>query len=221
MVTAVACDASQRMDAFYARQRHIYDLTRRAYLVGREKLLLELEPPKEGKILEIACGTARNLIKAARLYPTTQLVGVDVSSLMLETASRRVRRSGLDNRIRLFFADAIALDAEGRCRFDKYDRVIISYALSMIPTWKVVLRSAYSLLASHGSLHIVDFGRQESFPACAKKLALALLRRYLTTPPEELEQEAFRLSQETSSTCRFESLLAGYAQYVVVHRDWP
>ena len=63
------------MDRIYARQRHIYDLTRRYFLLGRDTLIAELRPPSRGGILEIGCGTGRNLIATARAYPDAALYG--------------------------------------------------------------------------------------------------------------------------------------------------
>ena len=83
------------MDRIYARQRHIYDLTRRYFLLGRDTLIAELRPPSRGGILEIGCGTGRNLIATARAYPDAALFGLDVSSAMLSTARANIRRCGL------------------------------------------------------------------------------------------------------------------------------
>ena len=45
-------DARSAMDAMYRRQRHIYDLTRKFYLLGRDELIAELNPPEGGAVLE-------------------------------------------------------------------------------------------------------------------------------------------------------------------------
>jgi len=50
------------MDRMYRHQRHIYDASRKFYLLGRDALITGLAPPKGGTILEIGCGTGRNLI---------------------------------------------------------------------------------------------------------------------------------------------------------------
>ena len=50
------------MDRLYRHQRHIYDLTRKYYLLGRDELIAELDPPPHGTVLEIGCGTGRNLL---------------------------------------------------------------------------------------------------------------------------------------------------------------
>lgn len=62
--------AAQHMDRMYRRQRHIYDASRKFYLLGRDNLIRETQPPQGGSILEIGCGTARNLIRAASVYPS-------------------------------------------------------------------------------------------------------------------------------------------------------
>ena len=50
---------AERMDRMYRYQRHIYDLTRKYYLLGRDRLIDELQPPVGGHVLEVGCGTGR------------------------------------------------------------------------------------------------------------------------------------------------------------------
>src|SRR5262245_37086651 len=94
------------MDRIYRRQRHVYDATRKFYLPGRDRLIHRLNPPAGGRVLEIGCGTARNLIVASRAYPDVHFFGIDISSEMLETARRLVDREGGSVDIRLARADA-------------------------------------------------------------------------------------------------------------------
>ena len=68
-----AADASTLMDRMYRHQRHIYDLTRKFYLLGRDRLIAALDPAA-GDVLEIGCGTGRNLILAARRYPNARFI---------------------------------------------------------------------------------------------------------------------------------------------------
>jgi S-adenosylmethionine-diacylgycerolhomoserine-N-methlytransferase len=79
-------DGATQMDAMYRLQRHIYDFTRKPYLLGRDSLIDELNVPPQGRVLEIACGTARNLLHIARRYSTALCFGVDISEQMLQTA---------------------------------------------------------------------------------------------------------------------------------------
>src|SRR5882672_4221434 len=94
-------DAAVRMDRQYRWQRHVYDVTRSPYLLGRDELIAELNPPLGAHVLEIGCGTGRNLIRIARTYPGVECYGIDVSNVMLDSARRSIARAGLEGRIRL------------------------------------------------------------------------------------------------------------------------
>src|ERR1700721_4701598 len=78
--------ATRRMNRMYRRQRHIYDGTRRYYLLGRDRLIATLNPAAGATVLEIGCGTGRNLVLAAGLHPEARFFGIDVSPEMLTTA---------------------------------------------------------------------------------------------------------------------------------------
>ena len=73
-------DATSAMDGMYRYQRHIYDLTRKYYLLGRDRMIARLAPHAGDAVLEIGCGTGRNLIVAASTFPQARLFGVDVST---------------------------------------------------------------------------------------------------------------------------------------------
>jgi S-adenosylmethionine-diacylgycerolhomoserine-N-methlytransferase len=50
-------EATRRMNRMYRWQRHIYDATRRYYLLGRDRLIAGLRPAAGQSVLEIGCGT--------------------------------------------------------------------------------------------------------------------------------------------------------------------
>src|ERR1700721_4044849 len=106
-------DAAALMHRMYRRQRYIYDLSRKFYLLGRDEAISRLHPAPGDKVLEIGCGTGRNLIKLAQTYPEARLFGVDVSREMLATAAASTARAGLASRIVLAQADATAFDRWG------------------------------------------------------------------------------------------------------------
>ena len=65
-------DAAAHMDGIYRYQRYIYNASRKYFLLGRDHLIERLRPPDGGTVLEIGCGTGRNLILAARRYPNAR-----------------------------------------------------------------------------------------------------------------------------------------------------
>jgi S-adenosylmethionine-diacylgycerolhomoserine-N-methlytransferase len=156
--------AAELMNRTYRHQRHVYDFTRKYYLLGRDRVIASLDPPDGGRVLEIGCGTGRNLVAAAQRFPGASFFGVDVSTEMLASAIRAISRAGLASRVRVANADATRLDAAALFGTPRFDRVFISYSLSMIPDWQGAIDVAFSLLAPSGELRIVDFGGQERLP---------------------------------------------------------
>jgi S-adenosylmethionine-diacylgycerolhomoserine-N-methlytransferase len=202
------------MDSVYRHQRHIYDLTRKYYLLGRDRMISELAPPKGGTALELGCGTGRNLILAARRFPDAHFYGLDISAEMLATARASITRAGLSDRISLAQADATSFDAAALFGRAGFDRVFVSYALSMIPGWERSVSAALS--ASAGSVHIVDFGQQEGLPGWFGNLLRGWLARFHVTPRETMAAEIAAQARAAGKSCRFISLYRGYAWLIVV-----
>ena len=75
------------MDRMYRLTRHVYDLTRAYYLLGRDRMLAMAATNPSTATLEVGCGTARNLIKLAGRQHSGLLYGLDASHEMLETAA--------------------------------------------------------------------------------------------------------------------------------------
>ncbi len=206
-----AATAAEKMDTIYRRQRFIYDATRRYYLFGRDRLLASLKPPLGGSVLEIGCGTARNLIRAAKRYPDARFHGLDVSEAMLRSARASVARHDLASRIALGCGDATAFQPAELFGRDGFDRVFISYALSMIPPWQDALKHAAACLAPRGELHIVDFGDFEQYPALLRRVQLAWLRRFSVVPIPGMQGKIEALAEEMGLSATAEKLYGGYA----------
>ena len=204
---------AERMDSVYRGQKHIYDATRKFFLLGRDRLIRDLQPGDRGTVLELGCGTGRNLLHVTKRYPTARLYGVDISREMLGVAQRSLHRSGCDALAR---ADASCFDPVELFGRATFDRVFVSYALSMIPPWKETIAHGLQLLAPGGSLHIVDFGQQEHLPDLAKTGLFAWLRRFHVTPRETLFDVVHEKARSHSAIATCESLYRGYAWHAVV-----
>jgi S-adenosylmethionine-diacylgycerolhomoserine-N-methlytransferase len=199
------------MDSVYRVQRHFYDLTRKYYLLGRDALIDSLHPPLHGCVLEIGCGTGRNLIRAARAWPQAHFYGLDISQAMLDTAATNIARAGLGDRITLARADAARFDAAVLFGQPAFDRVFMSYTLSMIPDWQGAIREAAGKLRAGGELHIVDFGQQEGLPGWWKRGLFAWLARFHVTPRASLPGLLHTLMHDEGYQAAFRSLHRGYA----------
>jgi S-adenosylmethionine-diacylgycerolhomoserine-N-methlytransferase len=203
-------DAAALMDRMYRRQRHIYDLSRKFYLLGRDEAIARLRPAPGDKVLEIGCGTGRNLVKLAHAYPDARLFGLDVSREMLATAAASKARAGFASRIALAQGDAAAFDPQALFGCASFERILISYALSMIPPWREALAQALDVVAPGGSLHVLDFGDCAGLPGPFK----AGLRRWLAafdvTPRDDLGQTLAALAAARGVTCEIENRFRGY-----------
>lgn len=204
-------DTAGLMDAVYRHQRHFYDLTRKYYLLGRDRLVRELKPPQSGTVLELGCGTGRNLIAAAKRYPSARFYGLDISAQMLETARANIEKAGLTDRVTLIQGDASDPSALVPLGIMHFDRVFYSYTLSMMPIWRDALAVGLSHLAPGGQIHIVDFGQQEGLPGWFKPLLLRWLASFHVTPRADLESKLRRLGDDQGATVTVQPLYRGYA----------
>ena len=172
------------MDRVYRRQRHIYDFTRKYYLFGRDRLIGQLALKPSECLVEVGCGTARNLIAIAHRYPGAMLFGLDASEAMLETARAAVRRAGLDGRIIL--AQGLAEElSPARFGLESFDRVMFSYSLSMIPDWQGALAAGFAALSPKGTVHVVDFGDLTGLGRIGERVMRAWLALFHVTPRVE------------------------------------
>jgi S-adenosylmethionine-diacylgycerolhomoserine-N-methlytransferase len=181
MTEPVAADQAVAMDRMYRLTRHVYDVTRAYYLLGRDRMLAKVVTNPSTATLEVGCGTARNLIKLARRPEPGLLCGLDASQEMLDTAEASIARAGVPaaghERIRLRQGLAESLDAKSMFgRDEPFDTIFFSYCLSMVPTWPGAIEAAMANLKTGGHLVIVDFWDQKELPG----MFAAGLKRWLS-----------------------------------------
>jgi S-adenosylmethionine-diacylgycerolhomoserine-N-methlytransferase len=206
------------MNRIYRHQRYVYNVTRKYYLLGRDRLIADIGARDGARVLEIGCGTGRNLIMTARRYPGALCFGIDLSTEMLDTATRAIARAGFASRVRVAQADATKFDPEALFGVGEFDRIFISYSLSMIPPWQSVIDRAMAHLAPGGELRIVDFGGQERLPVIFRRLLWRWLKAFHVTPRDDLEAVLKARAAAAGATMTFARPYRGYAQYAVLSR---
>lgn len=189
-------EAFENMDNMYRYQRYFYDLTRKYYLLGRDKLIAEMDVQANENVIEVGCGTARNLKILAKKYPNTNFFGLDASSEMLKTAKEKT--ADIKN---INLKVALADDFNFRNTFDlekPFDTIYFSYSISMIPPWKESIENALDNLKKGGRFYIVDFYDQKDLPVFFQKLLQNWLKQFhvqfwsdLMPHLESLEQQGF------------------------------
>ena len=141
------------IEKYYRLHAGIYDATRWTFLFGRTAILADIAARMTPvRILEVGCGTGKNLASLAHRFPQAAITGLDLSEQMLEVARRKTARFG--SRVGLMHRayDVPIGDLAG------YDLVLFSYALSMFnPGFETAIRSAAVDLAPGGCIAVVDF----------------------------------------------------------------
>lgn len=202
---------AELMDETYRYQRLTYDVTRRFFLLGRDRLINSLNPGKGARILEVACGTGRNLAAIYKRYPDCALYGLDISDEMLRTALDK-----LQLRARLVKADACTFDAGQIFGTTQFDRIILSYSVSMIPDWQTALEQAARHLSPGGQLHVVDFGDQSGLPDWFRRGLLRWLAKFHVAPRVDLAEALAEIATRQGCTMAHETRLRGYVQHGVL-----
>jgi S-adenosylmethionine-diacylgycerolhomoserine-N-methlytransferase len=140
----------QQLEAFYAPQAQYYDAFRQRLLHGRREMLQHLAIVPDQTIVELGGGTGQNLrFLEYPLQTFRQINVVDLCPSLLRIARDQYRH--MDN-INIIEADATSYHPG-----ELVDRVWFSYALTMIPEWRVAIDNALKMLKPGGMLGVVDF----------------------------------------------------------------
>ena len=199
------------MDKMYRHQRYFYDFTRKYYLLGRDKLIEEMNVREGENVLEIGCGTGRNLEILAKKYPKTKFFGLDASAAMLETAQRKIDSKGLENvELKTALADDFLFDKTFELE-KPFDTIYFSYSISMIPTWQESIQNALANLKSGRSFYIVDFYDQRDLPVWFQKILQGWLKKFHVEYPRDLIPYLETLEQENPGKLTVSSIYKSYS----------
>ncbi len=202
----------------YRWTRHIYDASRKYFLLGRDELIHKLMCKDGEHVCEIGCGTARNLIKMAQLYPQASFYGIDVSDEMLKTAQKSIGNTRLTTQIMLKQGFAESFDSKALFDLEEpLTKVVFSYCLSIIPPWKEAVEHALVCLPKGGEIHIVDFGGMDGLPKWFQKLMFWWLSLFHVYHKPEILEHLKALVEGQKGTLNVTSLYGGYA-YVAVFK---
>ncbi len=159
------------LERYYRLHAKIYDMSRWTFLFGRDRLLrLVADRGQPQHILEVGCGTGKNLVRLRQLFPRAKLTGLDLSEAMLAQARRKLagttpaigwRHQAYDRPLRVE---------------PPFDLLLFSYALTMFnPGWEEAIAAAYADLAPGGLIAVVDF-HSSPVPLFVRWLALNHVR---------------------------------------------
>ncbi len=117
--------------------------------------------PPASSILEIGTGQGLGAIFLARKLNDSRFVAIDYERDMVEAAAQKVRKSGLQDRIRVEWGDAESLDFKD----NSFDAVVSITVLHHVPGYEKAIAEAARVMKPGGIFMIVDFDFKASiFP---------------------------------------------------------
>lgn len=145
-----AVTSHKALQSYYALHARIYDATRWSFLFGRESILrLASGHCQPERILEVGCGTGRNLRSLQKRFPDASITGIDLSADMIRVA--RGKTDGIELIQRAYDSPA-----------GGFDLILFSYALSMFnPGWESAIETAVADLRPGGIIGVVDFSHTQ------------------------------------------------------------
>lgn len=119
--------------AMFDRIARRYDLLNRVLSMGLDRLwrarMVRALGVSEGRVLDVATGTADVALDIARRLPETTMTGLDPSVGMLEVGREKVAARGLNHRIELIEGDAQAMPFDD----DVFDAACVSFGIRNVP----------------------------------------------------------------------------------------
>lgn len=163
------------LDRYYGATHRIYDATRAPYLLGRDVLIGQLVRERWKTLVEAGCGTGRNLARLERRRPARRYGGIEPSAPMRERAIRRAPFARI--------VDGFAEDAPyGALVRGPVDRILFSYALSMITDPDEAIAHARLCLSPRGDVACVDFGDLGGVPRPLRRAFVRFLDAFHVRP---------------------------------------
>ena len=138
---------------YYRFHSRIYDATRWSFLFGREEILGMIpDLPSQPRILEIGCGTGKNIKHLEYYFPDAQILGVDLSEDMLNVARKKLE----DSSKQITFLNHQY--GSEPLKSDPFDLILLSYSLTMVGNQiEQVLEQIAGDLRPKGYVAAVDF----------------------------------------------------------------
>lgn len=147
------------LNRYYGFSKYIYDITRKYYLFGRDRVIDQLVAEQSwSHLVEMGPGTGRNLRKIHGARPDALLGGIEACDEMLRYARQRCPWA----RFLHGFAETSVVSDVLRVA---PERVLFSYCLSMVGDPEAALTNARRAIAKNGSVIAVDFADMRALPS--------------------------------------------------------
>ena len=125
----------------------------------RKKAIKELKNLQVKKVIDIATGTGDFALASLKLNPD-EVIGVDISSGMLEMGSKKMKKKGVDKTIKLILGDSENLPFED----DYFDALTVGFGVRNFENLEKGLSEMLRVIRPGGKVVILEFSKPKKFP---------------------------------------------------------
>ena len=143
----------------------------------KPSLVEQSQPEKGHRVLDVGCGTGTLTLLIKKARPEAEVVGIDGDRKVLEIATRKVAKAGLD--VTLDHGMAFDLPYPD----GSFDRVLSSLLFHHLTRENKVgtLREIFRVLRPSGELHVADWGKPHNWLMRVAFLSVRMLDGFKTT----------------------------------------
>lgn len=129
-------------------------------IIWRKKAISKLKTISPQKMLDIATGTGDFAIQSIKTLRPAQIIGVDISSGMLEVAKKKI----LDQELQECFS--VELGDSENLKFDDntFDAITVAFGVRNFQNLSAGLSEMYRVLKPGGVLVVLEFSKPRVFP---------------------------------------------------------
>ncbi len=166
----------------YDRIAPLYDMAAAPYwMLGADKLsdeaIAELRLQPGSTVVELGTGTGRNLAALSKAVgPSGRVIGVDLSSKMLQRAKKKLTRSQIRN---------VVLISEDMTTYEPPPDtagVLSTYAIEMLPDSTALIQRLSNNLPPGARIAVSGLRRSSAWPEVATRIGSLLMRPFGVTP---------------------------------------
>lgn len=143
---------------------HKYDFLNRSLSMGidiiwRKKAIAQLKEIQPKVILDVATGTGDVALEAMSLKPE-KIIGVDISTGMLELGRQKIAKRGLSEKIEMVEGDSENLPFQD----NTFDAVTVAFGVRNFENLLKGLKEINRVLRPGGKLVVLEFSQPKAFP---------------------------------------------------------
>jgi demethylmenaquinone methyltransferase/2-methoxy-6-polyprenyl-1,4-benzoquinol methylase len=158
-------DKKHQVAAMFNNISRYYDFLNHFLSLGidrrwRRKTIATLLDSKPQRLLDVATGTADLAIEAHRQLQPQQIIGIDISTKMLDIGRTKLQKISLHEAITLQEGDSESLPFED----NSFDAVTVAFGVRNFADVEKGLREIVRVLRPGGKAVILEFSRPKRFP---------------------------------------------------------